>query len=72
MDETPKEWLEHLFEFNYCDECGGDAEDHDICFVPGFGNYFARCKPAGEGTTATGYGVEPDGIREPAPPQVVG
>ena len=43
MDETPEEWLERLFEFEYCAECGGDAADHEVCLVPGIGNYFARC-----------------------------
>jgi hypothetical protein len=44
MDETPEEWLERLFEYEFCAECGGDAEDHEVCIVPGIGNYFARCK----------------------------
>ena len=51
MDETPEEWLEQLFEFEYCAECGGDAADHEVCLVPGIGNYFARCLRAdGAGT----------------------
>jgi hypothetical protein len=44
MTETPEEWLEDLFEFECCAECGGDAEDHEVCIVPGMGTYFARCK----------------------------
>ena len=36
-DETPEEWLERLFEFEFCAECGGDAEDHEVCLVPGIG-----------------------------------
>jgi hypothetical protein len=44
MKETPSEWLERLFEFEFCAECGGDADDHEVCLVPGIGNYFARCK----------------------------
>jgi hypothetical protein len=44
MTETPDEWLESLFEFEYCAECGGDAEDHEVCIVPGMGTFFARCK----------------------------
>ena len=44
MNEPPGEWLRRLFEYEYCPECGGDAEDHDVCIVPGIGNYFARCK----------------------------
>ena len=53
MTETPEEWLEDLFEFEFCAECGGDAEDHEVCIVPGIGNYFARClraAPEAEGT----------------------
>ncbi len=42
-DETPEEWLADLFGFEYCGECGGDAEDHEVCLVPGIGNFFARC-----------------------------
>ena len=43
LDMDPQEWLEELFEYEYCDECGGDAPDHDaVGFV---GNWFARCKP---------------------------
>jgi hypothetical protein len=44
MKEAPSEWLERLFEFEFCVECGGDADDHEVCLVPGIGNYFARCK----------------------------
>ena len=44
MTELPDEWLRRLFEFEYCPECGGDAEDHELCIVPGMGTYFARCK----------------------------
>lgn len=43
MTETPDEWINKLFEFNFCDVCGGDVEDHEVCLVPGFGTYFARC-----------------------------
>ena len=50
-----------LFEFEYCAECGGDAEDHEVCLVPGIGNYFARCKRRVEGAAATENGVGPDG-----------
>ena len=46
MTETPEEWLEDLFEFEYCAECGGDAEDHEVCIVPGMGTYFAHCNRA--------------------------
>ena len=34
MNESPDEWLERL-EFEYCPECGGDADDHE---VRGLGN----------------------------------
>jgi hypothetical protein len=49
MIETPDEWLNELFEFNFCDVCGGDVEDHDVCLVPGIGTYFARCRRANGG-----------------------
>ena len=52
MDETPEEWLERLFEFEFCPECGGDAPDHEVCLVPGIGNYFARCLRAEGGDPA--------------------
>ena len=42
MKETPSEWLERLFEFEFCAECGGDADDHVVSLV--LGNYFAWCK----------------------------
>ena len=42
MNEPPDEWLRRLFEFEYCPECGGDAEDHVVTLV--LGNYFAWCK----------------------------
>ncbi len=41
--ESPESWLEELFEFEVCEECGGDVEDHEVCVVPGIGTYFARC-----------------------------
>jgi hypothetical protein len=43
MSETPEAWLEQLFEFEFCAECGGDANDHEVCIIPGVGTYFARC-----------------------------
>lgn len=46
MDQSPETWLEELFEFELCAECGGDAEDHEVCIVPGIGTYFARCRPS--------------------------
>jgi hypothetical protein len=42
-NETPEIWLKELFEFAFCEECGGDSEDHEVCIVPFIGNYFARC-----------------------------
>jgi len=38
----PTQWLADLFEFEYCAECGSDADGHDA--VPFMGNWFARCK----------------------------
>jgi hypothetical protein len=37
------QWLNELFAFEYCRECGGDAEDHIPCVGP-FGLPFAMCK----------------------------
>ena len=37
------DWLTELFEFEYCDECSGDAEDHIPCKGP-LGLPFAMCK----------------------------
>lgn len=52
MTETPDEWINELFEFNFCDVCGGDVEDHEVCLVPGMGTYFARCLRANGGDPA--------------------
>lgn len=41
LHESPKKWLARLFEFNYCEECGGDVQHHTA--VPFMGNWFARC-----------------------------
>lgn len=41
--EQAQAWLEELFEFEVCHECGGDAADHDVYLGP-FGLPFARCK----------------------------
>ena len=35
------EWLAQQFEFEYCAECGGDAQHHTA--VPFLGTWFARC-----------------------------
>lgn len=50
MNEPPDEWLRRLFDFEYCPECGGDAEDHEVYLV--LGNYFARCKRSSFADTA--------------------
>lgn len=36
-----KAWLKQQFKFEYCAECGGDAEHHTPVIV--LGNWFARC-----------------------------
>ncbi len=38
---NPEVWLKEMFEHQYCEECGGDAEHHTA--VPFNGNWFARC-----------------------------
>lgn len=71
MRESPEEWLGQLFEFEYCAECGGDAQDHEVCLVPGMGTYFARCLRAAlgdetdDGPRTTGVGAAGD-PRRPA------
>ena len=46
---TAEQFLEELFEYEYCDECGGDAPDHDAIplSLGAYGGpyFFARCKP---------------------------
>jgi hypothetical protein len=37
----PEVFLEELFEFEDCDECGRGPEGHDA--IPLLGNWFARC-----------------------------
>src|SRR5690348_10994373 len=39
-DSEDEVWLAHLFEDEYCAECGGDAQHHTV--VPFLGNPFAR------------------------------
>lgn len=39
-----KQWLEEQFEFQFCDECSGDADAH-ICVQGPTGSPFARCLP---------------------------
>ena len=62
--ETPEDWLADLFEFEYCGECGGDAEDHEVCLVPGIGNFFARC--LGPGVSQDGDELSQTGCRSSA------
>ena len=39
------EFLTHLFEHEYCCECGGDAEHHEVLSdFPFPGTHFARCR----------------------------
>lgn len=40
--QTAEEWLESLFEFEYCAECGHDTEDHVVTFDM-FGLFHATC-----------------------------
>jgi hypothetical protein len=63
MNESPDEWLERLFEFEYCPECGGDADDHEVSVV--LGNYFAWCKRSSFADTAEEglMNTLPDGAR---------
>jgi hypothetical protein len=72
ISETPETWLRELFEFEYCAECGGDAEDHEICLVPGIGNYFARCRRAVDEPDATEHWGGPDDTEGPDPPPTAG
>jgi hypothetical protein len=46
---TGDEFLADLFEFELCDECMGDAEDHDA--VEFMGNWFARCRATRDGSS---------------------
>lgn len=40
---TWEQFSTELFEYEYCHECYGDAEDHEACIGP-FGLWFAKCK----------------------------
>lgn len=40
--EEARAWLAKLFEFEYCAECGGDAEHHAVGPDP-FGHEYAWC-----------------------------
>lgn len=41
LNIDPQVWLNKLFESEYCNECGGDAQHHTA--IPLNGNWFARC-----------------------------
>lgn len=42
---TKDEFVARLFEYEYCDECGGDAEHHDVLSdFPLAGTFFAKCR----------------------------
>lgn len=43
VDEAIAE-VRMMFEFEFCHDCGGDFEDHDLCVVPGLPGLFARCR----------------------------
>lgn len=49
LSRPSADWLTEQFEFEYCAECGGDAQHHAA--VPLMGNWFARCNcaPADDG-----------------------
>lgn len=40
---TGASWLAELFEYEYCAECGGDAQHHTAVPLPIAGEPFARC-----------------------------
>ena len=48
---SPQEWLQELFRYERCHECGGDENDHVVCGGP-FDLPFAMCKAALEGGAA--------------------
>jgi hypothetical protein len=39
---TDQQWLELMFEFEFCEECGGDVADHVVGPDP-LGNRHAYC-----------------------------
>ena len=41
LNTPAEEWLKEQFEFEYCEECGGDWDAHTA--VPLLGNWFALC-----------------------------
>jgi len=55
IDElSDDQWLTDLFEYEFCSECGGDAEHHRVILSP-VGNRFAQCQ----------YPRDEDGCRNP-------
>lgn len=40
--ETFQQWADRLFEFEFCEQCGGDTEDHTPLLV--LGRWVAMCK----------------------------
>lgn len=49
---TDRMWLEELFEYEYCAECGGDVDDHQVVHIT-LGAYggpyrFAQCLEASQ------------------------
>ena len=40
--QTAQEFADSLFEFEYCSECGKDADEHTAVIGP-TGNWFAYC-----------------------------
>jgi len=40
---TPNIWLAKQFEWEWCAECHGGAEDHAVLIF--FDNWFAMCRP---------------------------
>ena len=41
MIDEDKKWLNELFEFEFCELCGGDEHDHTVVHVNG--SKFALC-----------------------------
>lgn len=46
---TAEEFLDRLFEFEYCAECGKDKDAH-VAVIGPFGAWFAYCTTPGEGS----------------------
>ena len=53
---TATEFLERMFECEYCHECGQDADAH-VAVIDPFGNWFAYCLDSGfvEDTLGASY-----------------